>query len=214
MLIQRKICHTVCFGSRRHHNAADSGTVNTANFFKSTVVRAGVSEPVVCFTQTINRQLVFFVAICFQLAAYMVIQMKRISKNGKRYTVFMKQFQKPPKIRVQNRISSGYIEIWQTVIYLAKINAIIKSVLHLLPIHRIYIFSVISRKNITVLAPLITFVCNVPLKSEILFRLRKILLHFAYLALPFYKIGLDYKNSSPSKFRSRSRRVLPPGTAL
>ena len=166
--------HAVCFGNRRHHNATDPGTVDTADLFKRAVVGAGLAEPVVCFTQAVDRQLIFLTAICFQFTADLIVQVEWISEDGKRYAVFVEQFQKPPKIRVQDRIAARDVEIGQTVINLAKVKAIIKSVLHLLKVHRIDLFTGISQKNVTVLAPLIAFICNVPLKS-------KILLHFAYL---------------------------------
>ena len=106
--------------------------------------------------------------------------MKRITENGKRYAVFMKQFQQLPKIRMQDRIASGNIEIRETVVSPAKIKTVIERVLDLLPVHGICFFAGISRENVAVPAPLVAFIRNVPLK-------RKILLHFAYLTLHFYK---------------------------
>ena len=97
----------------------------------------------------------------------------------------MEQFQQPPKIRMQDRIASCNIEIGQAVVNLTEIETVTERILHLPPVHGIRFFTGISRKNVTVPAPLVTFIRNVPLKSEILFRLRKILLHISVLALPY-----------------------------
>ncbi len=66
------------------------------------------------------------------------------------------------------------------VVSRAKIKTVIERVLDLLPVHGICFFAGISRKNVAVPAPLVAFIRNVPLK-------RKILLHFAYLTLSFYR---------------------------
>jgi hypothetical protein len=70
---------------------------------------------------------------------------------------------------MQDRISAGNIKVWQTAIHFTEIEAVIEGVLHLLPCHGIQFFTGIAGKNVAVLAPLVTFIRDMPLKSEILF---------------------------------------------
>jgi hypothetical protein len=72
---------------------------------------------------------------------------------------------------MQDRVAAGNIKVWQTTIHFTEIKAVIEGVLHLLPSHGIQFFTGIAGKNVTVLAPLVTFVRDMPLKSEILFHL-------------------------------------------
>ncbi len=88
-------------------------------------------------TQTVHRQLVFFTAVFFQLVANLVCQVERIAEDRKGHAVLLQQSQQLPKVRMQDRIAAGDVEIGQAVIDLAKVQAVIESVLHLCPGHGI-----------------------------------------------------------------------------
>ena len=70
---------------------------------------------------------------------------------------------------MQDRIAARKIEVRQTVVHLAKVEAVVKGILHLLPRHTIKYTAGIAGENIAMLAPLITFVGDMPLKGKILF---------------------------------------------
>ena len=67
--------------------------------------------------------------------------MKRIAENSKRNIVFFYQLQQPPEIRVQNGVAARNIKVGQTVIHLAKVQAVIKGVLYLFPRHSVQLFA-------------------------------------------------------------------------
>ena len=70
---------------------------------------------------------------------------------------------------MQDRVSAGNIEIRQTAIHGTEILAVGHHFLHLLPGHAVKLFAGILRKDIAMLAALVTVIGNMPLKSEILF---------------------------------------------
>ena len=55
----------VCSRYGGHNHAADTGVFDAGDFFKSAVKRTGLTKPVMCFTHTIQRELVFLTAIGF-----------------------------------------------------------------------------------------------------------------------------------------------------
>jgi hypothetical protein len=130
--------------------------------------------------QAIQGKLIFLTAKRLQFPADLVIQVKGVSHDCGRDMVLMKQLQQPPEVRVQDRISAGQIEIRKSAVYFAEIETVIERVLHLLPGHAAWLSAWIAGENIAMLAPLIAFIRDVPLK-------RKILLHV--VTLRFYGIG-------------------------
>ena len=90
--------------------------------------------------------------------------------------MFVKQFQQPPEVRVQNGIAAGQIEIRKSAVYLTEIETIKECVLHLLPGHAVELAAGIAGENIAMLAPLIAFIRDVPLKRKNLFHV--VTLHF------------------------------------
>jgi hypothetical protein len=53
------------------------------------------------------------------------------------------------------------------VVDLAEVQAVVKGVLHLLPGHRVRLLAGVAGEDVAVLAPLVTFVGDVPLKGEV-----------------------------------------------
>ena len=104
----------------------------------------------------------------------------------------MKQFQKPPEIRMQNRISAGQIEIREPVVHLTEIKAVVEGVLHLLPGHAVRFTAGIAGEDIAMLAPLVALVCDMPLKRKILFH---DVLHPVFMIVPHKAV---YCSSFPS----------------
>lgn len=82
--------------------------------------------------------------------------------------VLFHQTAQRPEIRVQDGIAARDIEVGQTSIDLAEIQAVVKSLLHLRPVHGVRCLAVILRKDIAVLASLVTLVRDVPLERKIL----------------------------------------------
>ena len=70
---------------------------------------------------------------------------------------------------MENRIAAGNIEIRHTAIHFAEVLAVGHDLLHLFPRHAVQLLAGILRKDIAVLAPLVAVVCDMPLKSKILF---------------------------------------------
>ena len=130
--------------------------------------------------QTVQGKLIFLTAKRFQFPAELVIQVKGVSHDREWYMVFMKQFQQTPEVRVQDRIAAGQIEIRKPAVYFAEIETVIECVLHLLPGHAAWLSAGIAGENIAMLAPLIAFIRDVPLK-------RKILLHVVTLRFYGYR---------------------------
>ena len=59
------------------------------------------------------------------------------------------------------------IEIRNPVVYLAEVLAVRHDLLHLLPGHALQLLTAFPGKNIAVLAALVTFICDMPLKRKI-----------------------------------------------
>ena len=97
--------------------------------------------------------------------------MEGISKNGEGDVVLLHQPQEPPEVGVKNRVAAGDVEVGQAVINFTEIKAVVKGVLHLLPVHGIQLFAVVLREDVAVLAPLVALIGDVPLKRKILFHL-------------------------------------------
>lgn len=114
--------------------------------------------------QAINGELVFLAAVRLQPAAYLIRQVEGVAQDGKGDPIFPHQSQKLPEIRMQDGGAAGKVEIWQSVVNLAKIQAVIKCILHLLPGHAVRLFIAVFRKDIAVLAPLIAVIGDVPLE--------------------------------------------------
>lgn len=72
---------------------------------------------------------------------------------------------------MQDRVAAGKIEIWDTTVDLAEVQAVVKGLLHLLPAHAVQLLMAIFREDVAVLAPLVAIIRNVPLKRKILFHL-------------------------------------------
>ena len=130
--------------------------------------------------QTVQGKLILLTAERFQFPADLVIQVKGISHDREWDMVFMKQLQQPPEVRVQDRIAAGQIEIRKSAVNFAEIETVIECVLHLLPGHAVELSAGIAGENIAMLAPLIAFIRDVPLK-------RKILLHVVTLRFYGYR---------------------------
>ena len=130
--------------------------------------------------QSIQGKLIFLTAERLQFPADLVIQVKGVSHDCEWDMVFMKQFQQPPEVRMQDRIAAGQIEIRKSAVNFAEIETVIECVLHLLPGHAVELSAWIAGENIAMLAPLIAFIRDVPLK-------RKILLHVVTLSFYGYR---------------------------
>lgn len=72
---------------------------------------------------------------------------------------------------MQDQVAAGKIEIWDTTVDLAEVQAVVKGLLHLLPAHAVQLLMAIFREDVAVLAPLVAIIRNVPLKRKILFHL-------------------------------------------
>ena len=90
--------------------------------------------------------------------------MERISHDGKGYLLFLKSFQQPPEIRVQNGISPRQVEVRLTAKVPAKILAVFQHCLHIFPRHAVDTFLLAFRKNIAVLATLVAVIGDMPLE--------------------------------------------------
>ena len=157
----------ICLRHRTHDNTFDSRPVETADLFQCQVEAAGLAEPVMGFTHTVQRHLVFLTAAHFQHTTDLIIQMERIAHQGKRNVLAFQQDHQFPEIGMKDRIAAGDIEIRNSVVYLAEVLAVRHDLLHLLPGHALQFLTAFPGKNIAVLAALVTFICNMPLKRKI-----------------------------------------------
>ena len=94
-------------------------------------------------------------------------KMKGIAQNREGDMMLFEQRKQLPEVRVQNRVAAGEIKIRCAVIDLTEIKTVVKRILHLIPGHGIEMFAVVFRENITVLAPLVTVIGDVPLERKI-----------------------------------------------
>jgi hypothetical protein len=69
---------------------------------------------------------------------------------------------------MEDRVATSYVKIRYPVIYNTEILTVCHNLLHLLPSHAGKALTALPRENITVLAALVTFVRNMPLKRKIL----------------------------------------------
>ena len=97
---------------------------------------------------------------------FLIVEMKRISENGKLAFMLVQKLRQPPKIRVQNGIAAGNIKIWSTVVNLAKIQTVAECLFYLFPCHGNKTSMFTWWINIAMFAPLVTFVSYVPLKTK------------------------------------------------
>jgi len=95
--------------------------------------------------------------------------MKRIAENRELDRMIVNQFKQFPKIRMQDRITARNIKIGRSSIYFAEIKAVVEGAFQLLPCHGKNTGMVAGGVNITVLAPLVTCICYVPLKGKVWF---------------------------------------------
>ena len=156
-------------GNGGHHHGANARPIDAADLLQRNIKAAGLAEPVVGFTQAVNGKLIFFAAVVFQAAADFIRQVEGVAQNGEGDVVFRHQSQQLPEIRVQNGVAAGDVEIRQTVIDLAEVQAVVEGVLHLLPGHCIQLLVAVFRENVAVLAPLVAFIRDMPLERKILF---------------------------------------------
>lgn len=155
-------------GYRSHDHAADTRTVDAADFLQGNVEAARLAEPVVGLAHAVQRELVFFAAEVFQPAADLVGQMEGIAQDGEGDAVLLHQGQQLPEIRVQDGVAAGDVKVGQPAVDIAKVQAVVKGILHLRPGHGIQRLAVVFRKDIAVLATLVALVGDVPLEREIL----------------------------------------------
>jgi hypothetical protein len=85
---------------------------------------------------------------------------------------------------VKDGISAGDIKIRHTVEHIAEIFAVSDDLLHIVPCHGIYGFTVILRKYITMLAALVAIICYMPLEG-------KILLNICHIVPPYLNFLWD-----------------------
>jgi hypothetical protein len=78
--------------------------------------------------------------------------------------MFMEEIQQPPEIRVEDRIAAGQIEAGRSAVDLTEIQAVVKGLLHFLPGHGSQARMAAGGEDITMLTPLVAFVCDMPLK--------------------------------------------------
>ena len=81
----------------------------------------------------------------------------------------MEQIQKSPEIRMQDRISSGQVEVGRTTEHFTEVQAVVKRVLHLAPGHGFEAGMIACSKDIAVFASLVTFIRDMPLKRKVRF---------------------------------------------
>ena len=93
--------------------------------------------------------------------------MERIAKDGKRNVTRLKQLHEVPEPAVQDGVAPGNVKVRQPVGLLAHVEAIFEYMFHFTPGHLLQLKMVVFRKNIAMLAALVTAVCYVPLKGEI-----------------------------------------------
>ena len=83
--------------------------------------------------------------------------------------LFFQQLRKLPEVAVKNRVAARDVKIRRSAKFTAHILAAFNHLFHLLPRHFGKFFAIILSENVTVLAPLVAVVCNMPLKSKIRF---------------------------------------------
>jgi hypothetical protein len=120
--------------------------------------------------------------------------MERISHNRKWNIPALKQHHQFPEIRMEDRVAAGNVEIGHSVIDLTKIFTISNHLLHLLPGHALKLLASLSRENIAVLAALVTFICDMPLKSKIL---AHPILSFFLRLIAFSACTMPYLSDAP-----------------
>ena len=97
--------------NRGHDDRLNSCFSEALEFFQCAIERAWFSEPVMCFTKAIQGHLILLASQICQPLTNGVIQMKRITHNGKRIVSSLQFRQKIPEIRMQDGISASNAEI-------------------------------------------------------------------------------------------------------
>ena len=96
--------------------------------------------------------------------AHLVIQMEGIAHDGEFDPVCLHQLHKAPEVRMENRVSSCYVEVRCTAMHLTEIKAVVEGILDLVPCHGLKTGMVSGREDIAVLASLVTLISYMPLK--------------------------------------------------
>ena len=154
---------------RGHHHRADVRPVDGVDFLQRSTVTAGLPEPVMSLLQPVDGKLIFLTAQHFHPLAVFVRQVEGVAHDGEGNPFDRQQLQQRPEIRVQDGVAAGNIEIRHTAIHFTEVLAVGHHFLHLLPGHAVKLLVSILRKDIAMLAALVTVIGNMPLKSEILF---------------------------------------------
>ena len=124
----------------------------------------GVAHPV-------NGKLILLASHFPEPAAHFVGKMKWIAENRKRDIPLFEQGKDFPKVTMKNRVTTGDIEIWQTV----QLTAHLLTLPDYLPgffKRHLYQMRVSFGKNVAMFAPLVATVGDMPLKREIFHKFR------------------------------------------
>src|SRR5699024_8767177 len=63
----------ICTGYRSHDHTADTGSVNTADFFQRDVKRSWLPRPVMSFSHAVQRKLIFLTAVFLQFLTDLIV---------------------------------------------------------------------------------------------------------------------------------------------
>ena len=177
----------ICFRYGAHDDALDACPVETSNLLQCQVEAAWLSEPVVCFSHSVERHLIFLTSAGFQHPADFIVEMKWIAHQGEGDIPGFQEYHQFPEIGMKDRIAAGDVEIWSSVIDFTEIFAVIHDRPHLLPGHTVKFLAAFAGENIAVLAALIAFISNMPLKRKI--RIHPV--HLPFLSFSYLSAALQ-----------------------
>ena len=120
---------------------------------------------------SVKGELIFPTPVVVKPFTDLIIQVERIAENAPCDAFFFQKIRQFPKITVQYRITARDVKIGSPSELVAHSLAAFDHLLHLLPRHFRECLAIVLSKNITVLAPLVAGVGDVPLESKIRFHL-------------------------------------------
>ena len=163
---QRRNFIDVQIGDRRHDHRTKFRAVDDLNFVERRVERAGLSEKIMRAPKSVERHLILPAAECFQSAADVIVEMKRIAHDRERIFLCMQPLDQSPKIVVKNRIAAGDVKQRTPLECSAEVLAILERREHPIETHRLKRLAIVLGEDVAVLATLIARVGDMPLKRE------------------------------------------------
>ena len=152
--------------NRVHNDNPDTRALKAPNRTQGLDKRAGLTEVIVRFLESIERELVFAASQLFHAGADLVGQMERIAHHAPHKTPLVQKLGKAPKIGMEYGVTARNVKVRLTTDAFAESLGLIDDLDHLLPRHALKTSAGTVGEEIAMFATLIAFIRNMPLEGK------------------------------------------------